>query len=261
MHQTLYDSIGVSYNNHRNADVRIISAIKDLLNLPTGLTVADIGAGTGNYSNALANSGYKIIAVEPSDIMRKQAVPNKDVTWLSGAAELIPLPDNSINSVIIILAFHHFSNTNKAIQELARICPEGPIVIFTMDPRESEKFWFNDYFPEIARDVAKTFPPINETIKLIATKNRWSAIVKKFPLPDDLVDMNMSSGWNRPEIYLDEKMRENTSGFALASPECVQKGLSKLQKDLNSGEWDKKYGFLRKLDCFDAGFRFIRFTK
>jgi ubiquinone/menaquinone biosynthesis C-methylase UbiE len=261
MRQTLYDSIGRNYNNHRTADPRIISAIRDMLNLPTGSTVADIGAGTGNYSNALSNSGYKMIAVEPSDLMRKQAVTNKGVTWLSGTAELIPLLDNSVNGVIIILAFHHFSDTKKAVQELARICPEGPIVIFTMDPRESEKFWFNDYFPEIARHVVKTFPPVNETIKLIATQNRWSAMVKKIPLPDDLTDMNMCSGWNRPEIYLDEKMRENTSGFALASPEHVQKGLVKLRKDLNSGEWDKKYGFLKKLDCFDAGFRFIRFTK
>jgi ubiquinone/menaquinone biosynthesis C-methylase UbiE len=260
MHQTLYDSIGRNYNNHRKADVRIISAIKDLLNLPTGSTVADIGAGTGNYSNALANSGYQIIAVEPSDLMRQQAVPNQDVTWLSGNAELIPLSDNSVNGVIIILAFHHFSDAKKAVKELVRICPAGPVVIFTMDPRESEKFWFNDYFPEIARHVVKTFPPVNKIIKLIAAQNRRSAIVKKIPLPGDLEDMNMCSGWNRPEIYLDEKMRENTSGFALASPEYVQKGLVKLQKGLSSGEWDKKYGFLRKLDCFDAGFRFIRFT-
>ena len=227
MHQTLYDSIGSNYNNHRKADVRITSAIRDLLNLPTGLPIADIGAGTGNYSNALANAGYKIIAVEPSDLMRKQAVPNKAVTWLSGTAELIPLPDNSVNGVIIILAFHHFSDTQKAVQELARICPEGPIVIFTMDPRESGKFWFNDYFPEIARHVTKTFPPVDEVVKLIAAKNCWSAVVKKFPLPGDMVDMNMCSGWNRPEIYLDDRTRENTSGFALASPECVQKGLAK----------------------------------
>jgi ubiquinone/menaquinone biosynthesis C-methylase UbiE len=261
VYQTLYNSIGKNYNSHRIADSRISLLIKDLLNLPPGTTIADIGAGTGNYANALAEFGYKIAAVEPSDLMRKQAIQNKGVQWLSGTAESIPLPDNSVNGVIIVLALHHFSDVPKAAHELVRICPNGPVVIFTMDPRDSEKFWFNNYFPEIEQHVAKTFPPINEIIKLIDSENNWTTSIRKFPLPYDLADMNMCSGWNQPEIYFDADMRKNTSGFALASSGAVKKGLKRLQQDLNTGEWDQKYGFLRKLNSFDAGFRFIRFIK
>jgi ubiquinone/menaquinone biosynthesis C-methylase UbiE len=259
MHQTIYDSIGSNYNKNRTADVRILTAIRDLLELPLGSTIADIGAGTGNYSNALAELGYKITAVEPSAEMRKQAIPNKNVKWLAGTAEAVPLDENSVNGVIIVLALHHFSNLQKAAQEMARICPNGPVVIFTMDPRESEAFWFNDYFPEISLHVAKSLLPINEVTRLIAAESGWPAIIKKFPLPHDLADKNMCSGWNRPEIYLDEQMRQNTSGFALASQDAVRKGLARLQEDLNTGKWDKNCGFLRKRDTFDAGFRLIRF--
>ncbi|MBN1191829.1 MAG: hypothetical protein JXA46_18905 [Dehalococcoidales bacterium] len=67
--------------------------------------------------------------------------------------------------------------------------------------------------------------------------------------------------WNRPEVYLDDRMRRNTSGFALASPDAVRRGVKKLRNDLSTGEWERKYGYLRKLDSFDTGFRFITFRK
>jgi ubiquinone/menaquinone biosynthesis C-methylase UbiE len=51
---TLYDSIGKNYNSTRQSDKRIVNKLISLLNLPIGSTIADIGAGTGNYSNAIA---------------------------------------------------------------------------------------------------------------------------------------------------------------------------------------------------------------
>ena len=261
MDNVTYDSIGVNYNKHRSADIRILVTIKDLLNLPHGSTIADIGAGTGNYANALADSGYKVIAIEPSKNMRNQTTPNKEVTWLSGIAESIPLRNNSVSGVIVILALHHFSDTVCAANELARICPSGPVVVFTIDPRESEEFWFNNYFPEIAEHVANTFPPIADVIKILNQKHNWSVSTTKFLLPRDLKDMNMCSGWNRPEIYLDAEIRQNTSGFALSDPTTVQKGIIHLQSDLLSGNWDRKYGHLRTREAFDAGFKFLKFVK
>ena len=88
---------------------------------------------------------------------------------------------------------------------------------------------------------------------------KWSGMINPFPLPPDLTDKNMCSVWNRPELYLEAEMRQNTSGFALASSAVVLQRLSKLQADLKSGEWDKRYGNLRVRPYFDAGFRFLTF--
>ena len=109
--------------------------------------------------------------------------------------------------------------------EFKRICPDGPVVIFTLDPRESEPFWLNEYFPDIARRDEEILPPLNDVIGLIKEITGWSAEIKRFSLPCDLKDMNRCSGWNRPEIYLNEEMRNNTSGFALASPDKLKKNL------------------------------------
>jgi ubiquinone/menaquinone biosynthesis C-methylase UbiE len=256
-----YDSIGSNYNRNRAADHRILAVIKELLDLPSGSVIADIGAGTGNYSNALADLGYKLEAVEPSAEMRGQAIPNPHVHWLPGSAEEIPLKSNSVDGVIIILALHHFYDLPRAAKEIYRICPGGPVVIFTMDPREGERFWFDDYFPEIAGHVLKVFPPIDEVAGIISRTGRWQTTIKKFPLPPDLADRNMCSAWARPEMYLNAQMRRNTSGFALASPAVVKRGLKRLKHDLQSGQWDNKYGSLRRRKHFDAGFRFLRFTE
>jgi precorrin-6B methylase 2 len=53
----LYNSIGKQYNFTRKADPRIVDQIINLLNLPPKSLIADVGAGTGNYSNALAGKG------------------------------------------------------------------------------------------------------------------------------------------------------------------------------------------------------------
>lgn len=259
MNNTTYDVIGESYNKNRTADERILKTIIDLLNLPSGKLIADVAAGTGNYSNALADSGYRLFAIEPSEVMRKQAAPNGYITWISGFAESLPLQDASMDGVVMVLAIHHFADIRSAAKEVARVCPAGPLVILTMDPRQSEKFWFDDYFPEIAEHVLKSFPPLDEIINIFSGIKHWSAQVIKFPLPNDLADKNMLSGWNRPEIYLDPLMRQNTSGFALASPATVKEGIAHLENDLQTGKWDKLNGHLRRQKSFDAGFRFLLF--
>ena len=258
MNKTIYNSIGTNYDTNRSADNRIINIINELMDLRAGSTIADIGAGTGNYSNAFADLGYRVKAVEPSEEMRKQAKPNNNVTWLSGTAESIPLPDNSVDGVIIVLAIHHFSSLHDASSEMRRICPNGPRVVFTLDPREGEEPWFKDYFPEIYEQDFKSFPPIDTVANTIGMNGRWTWEIKPFPLPDDLSDKNMYSAWNEPERYFDEQFRQNTSGLAKADQRVVEAGLEKLKNDLESGVWDEKYEYLREEKAFDAGFRFLK---
>jgi len=258
MKRPLYDTIGKSYVTNRQADIRITDNIIDLLDLPSGSLIADIGAGTGNYSNALADRGYRVIAIEPSPVMRDQSLPHSMVEWISGTAESVPLKDNTVDGVIIVLALHHFRSMRDAANELHRICPRGPVVLFTYDPRLGREFWFNEYFPEIYKREFNLFPPLEEVITLLAG-NIWKPEIRDFPLPHDLSDKNMHSGWNRPEIYLDEQMRSNTSGFARAPESEVEQGLSLLKEDLQSGTWDAKYGHLRDQKALHTGFVFIKF--
>ncbi len=253
----LYDRIGRSYVASRAADSRIVAALKRLLDLPAGASIADIGAGTGNYANALADEGYRIEAIEPSATMRAQAAAHPGVTWHAGTAEAVPLPDRSVDGCMAVLAIHHFRALEAALAEMRRIGAGGPIVLFTFDPREGRPFWFGEYFPDIQQQDFEIFPPIAEIVAALADQAVDTPRVTAFPLPDDLRDRFMLAGWNRPELYFDPTFRANTSGFAKAEPDHVERGLARLREDLASGAWDARYGDLRKIRSFDAGYRFV----
>jgi ubiquinone/menaquinone biosynthesis C-methylase UbiE len=254
-----YDEIGKGYNAYRKADHRVLKMLIELLGLPVGSVVADIGAGTGNYTSGLAEYGYRMKAVEPSEEMSNQAIFSENVEHIAGSAESIPLADNSVDGVVSTLASHHFFSMIDAAGEMKRICPNGPVVLFTNDPRQGETFWFSNYFPEIYQWLFSVYSPVEELADLVATIGGWSISVHRFPLPHDLSDFNMRSGWNRPELYLDPSVRRCMSGFALASESEVESGVERLGNDLESGRWDEKYGALRKRDSYDLGFVFLKF--
>jgi SAM-dependent methyltransferase len=253
---SIYNSIGKQYSKTRIPDIRIVNKLIDLLNLPKGSLIADIGAGTGGYSLALANQGYFVHAVEPSLVMQKQAVEHPQIKWFTGYAENLPLPDNSVDAVVSILAIHHFSNLNKAFQEMQRVIRDGAIILLSFDIRFAQKIWLYDYFPFLWEDALK-FLPLNEQINLIQsnTKRRVAAI--PLLLPHDLSDLFAAAAWRKPELYLKPEVRAGISSFALGNQDLINKGLQLLAADLSNGEWIKKYGDINNLFEIDLGYRFI----
>jgi ubiquinone/menaquinone biosynthesis C-methylase UbiE len=253
-----YDAIGVKYNTYRNADIRIVSILKKLLGLPDGSTIVDVGAGTGNYTNVLASMDYKLKAIEPSAVMREQTIPHPNVEWFAGSAESIPLPDASVDGLVSTLAIHHFPDLSTAAAEMWRVCGNSPMVLFTIDPRRGEPFWPRDYFPGIYKRLYDAFVPVEELISVFTEKNDAIASIHSFPLPHDLSDLNMHSGWNKPEIYFDPAIRRGMSGFAIANHSEIQTGLDLLSRDLKLGEWERCNGHLRTKESYDLGFIFIK---
>jgi ubiquinone/menaquinone biosynthesis C-methylase UbiE len=253
----VYDSIGQSYSKFRVPDPRIVHSLVNLLGLEPGSLVADIGAGTGNYSSSVANQGYLVYAVEPSSVMRVQATEHPRVQWLTGYAEDIPLPTSSVDAVISILATHHFSNLEKAVREMNRVARTGAIVFLTFDPRVGEKPWIADYFPSLWEETFHIFPPLSDVAALIQENSQRTVEIFPFMLPHDLTDMFFAAGWRRPEIYLNPEVRGGISALALADASVVERGVSLLEEDLNSGRWDAKYGEIRQRSEIDAGYRFF----
>lgn len=261
MDRPVYDAIGRSYGATRKADARIVAELVRLVACEAGATVCDVGAGSGNYTNALADAGYRMLAVEPSATMRGQAHPHARVTWFEGRAEALPLADAASDAVVCTLAAHHFSDLEAALREMDRVCPDGPIVFFTADPRRGEAHWFSKYFPEICKRDFTIFPALEDFAAMVRTATGRKTDTIGFPLPADLADQCMEAHWSRPEKYLDPSIRANTSGFALADPARVEAGLAALARDLASGDWDREFGRFRTKARHDAGFCFLRFWR
>ncbi len=257
VHNNSYNTIGQTYTDTRRPDSRIVEAILRLLALPRGSQIADIGAGTGNYSNALADHGSRVHAVEPSSVMRDQATPHPQVQWLSGVAEDLPLRDGQVDAVVSTLAIHHFSDLRRSLREMDRITGTGPLVLFTFDYSVIERPWQADYFPSLWKEMARPLPPLEEIAKWIGEDTRRLVGIVPFALPADLTDLFMLAPWRRPYLYLDAQVRAGISTFALADATDVEGGLDRLRTDLGNGQWDTKYGWLRERQEFDAGYRFL----
>lgn len=90
-----------------------------------GARVLDLGAGTGKLTRQLIDAGLDVVAVEPSPQMGAELsayVPEAEL--LTGSAEEIPLPDSSVDSVVVGSAFHWFDHA-AALAEIARVLRRG----------------------------------------------------------------------------------------------------------------------------------------
>jgi ubiquinone/menaquinone biosynthesis C-methylase UbiE len=257
----IYNAIGQSYRATRHPDLRIVAELIRLIDLPPDETICDVGAGSGSYTNALATAGFQVFAVEPSEPMRVQATPHPRVAWYVGYAELIPLGDNAVSAIVCTLAAHHFTDLRAAAQEMHRVCPHGPLVFFTMDPRRGDDQWFSRYFPEIRQKDFEIFPALEDFASTVADATGRHADVTAFPLPPDLSDQFMYAPWAVPETYLNPQFRANTSGFATADRHVVRDQIAGLADDLASGRWEAEFGQYRTRQQNDAGFCFVRLRR
>jgi SAM-dependent methyltransferase len=89
--------------------------------------VADVGAGTGILTGALARLGAAVVAVEPDQAMLaelRRRLPG--VRAVEGTAEALPLPDQSVDAVLCGQAMHWF-DLNRALPEIARVLTPGGV--------------------------------------------------------------------------------------------------------------------------------------
>lgn len=113
----------------------LFDEISARLSLPEHAEVADLGAGTGIASAAMARRGWRVTAVEPGGPMlaalRARASREAlDVATVQATAERTGLPDASVDVATAAQAFHWFDHV-PAVREMARIVrPGGGIALF-----------------------------------------------------------------------------------------------------------------------------------
>jgi SAM-dependent methyltransferase len=97
--------------------------------------VADVGSGTGIFTQLLLENGNDVNAVEPNDEMRREAEATlgsfRNFHSVNGSAEATTLADHSVGLVAAAQAFHWFDPvaTKREFQRIAR--PDGwALIVF-----------------------------------------------------------------------------------------------------------------------------------
>ncbi len=106
--------------------------------LQSGMTVADIGAGTGFMSAGLAPLVRQVHVIDASPEMLAVARQNlaafDNLVYHEAEGLSLPLPDNSLDAVFANMYLHHIPEPLEAIREIVRaLKPGGRLVISDMD--------------------------------------------------------------------------------------------------------------------------------
>ena len=116
------------------------------LHLVPSITVADLGAGEGLLSQLLARRAAQVWCIDNSprmvevgtELAKKNGLHN--LAYKLGDIEQVPLPDRSVDLVILSQALHHAQHPQRAVDEAFRILkPGGQVLVLDLNEHTFEK--------------------------------------------------------------------------------------------------------------------------
>ena len=241
-----YDKLGQKYSGHRQTDPRIAEYVNNALS--NAKTVLNVGAGAGSYE---PKDRY-VAAVEPSFVMREQRLKNNRTPAINAKGDNLPFDDNSFDATMAMVTIHHWPDIDKGLKELKRVTKEQ-VIIMTFDPDALNNFWNASYFPELIAVEKARYPSIDFIKKSLGGKCE----VVEVPIPLDCIDGFQEAFYGRPEAFLDKEVRLSQSAWGFLSDDVQTKLVKRLDDDLKSCEWDKKYGHFRTEPTFTCALRLI----
>ncbi len=240
-----YDQDGKRYAGYRRTDPRIAKFIHEALG--HSRTVLNVGAGAGSYE---PEDRY-VIAVEPSESMRAQR-PRHLTPAIRGTADALPFDDDAFDAAMATLTVHHWPNPAAGLREVRRVTG-SPVLVLTFDPDAQTEFWMFDYASEMAVVERKRYT----AIELITEALGGNCELQPIPVPIDCVDRFQVALYARPEAFLDPEVRRAQSAWKFLPPGVEDRVVGSIAADLESGTWDKRYGYLRTKPFINCQLRLL----
>jgi ubiquinone/menaquinone biosynthesis C-methylase UbiE len=117
-----------SWDRHQSAGLeKVVAAVVAEAGEATGLSVVDLGCGTGQLCLPLAEKGAGVLAVDVSEAMlerlRERAAERQaaqegrfagSISWLCSPIETLAVPAQTVDLVVSSYALHHLRDPEKA---------------------------------------------------------------------------------------------------------------------------------------------------
>jgi SAM-dependent methyltransferase len=185
-HTTAAGSFGAAADAYERGRPPYPGTALDFL-LPAGAPrVLDLGAGTGKLTRQIQARGLDVIAVDPSEGMLaelRRAVPG--VPAHTGTAEHLPLPDASVDVVLVAQAWH-WIDPARAVPEIARVLTPGGRLGLIWNLRDERTDWVHRLGTIIGREDRARDTTMGPPFGPVTTARfGWTHAVQ----PDELLDL------------------------------------------------------------------------
>ncbi len=100
----------------------------------------DVGCGTGALAVRLADAGYEVTGLDPSEGMLRVLQERRSrVRAVRGSGTSIPFPDGSFDLVLSVATMHHIAapdDVRRTLAEMVRVAsPGGRVLVWDHNPR------------------------------------------------------------------------------------------------------------------------------
>jgi len=142
----------------------VLAFLKKECGLSKESIIADIGAGTGIFTELLLDEGYTVYAVEPNEPMRHAAIEqlsaNKKFIPVDGTAEATTLPAKSIDLIVCAQAFHWFNDAKTQV-EFSRILKDSGKAALIWNNRLAAVDDFSEAYEELLKRDGIDYNKVN----------------------------------------------------------------------------------------------------
>jgi len=127
-----YDKWAAKYDQDPNPLITIEeSVVLELVGDVQGSQVLDLGCGTGRYCTLLARRGAKVVGVDSSPGMLRQALWKKSLApfrVIQGTLYNLCVPDGYFDLVICALTLNHVEHLERMFRETVRALRKGGMI-------------------------------------------------------------------------------------------------------------------------------------
>lgn len=218
----------------------------------SGGLLLDLGAGRGIASDAFAQHGFAVVALEPDEgrelgagAIRSGIGSDSSVSVVAGVGESLPFKDSVFDVIYLRQVLHHFANLELGLSEIARVLKPGGVMAATRehvvdDDEQLQQFLDSHPIHVLAGgEGAFSLPRYINSIRSAGLQELnvigpWESVINAFPAVED--DSSLAT---YPRHLLEKRF--GSIGSLLGKAKLVQ---AILWKRLNRPVAGRMYSFV-----------------
>jgi ubiquinone/menaquinone biosynthesis C-methylase UbiE len=233
-----YDLQAETFDRTRGASPTVLAAIDRVLGHGGARRLLDVGGGTGNYAQALAERDFDVLVLDANLAMLGRAVPKLGRgRCVQAAAEALPFADGCADVVAMVNAAHLFQDRARAFAEALRVLRGGPLLVTAFTQENAAPLFVFGYFGMEADLEAR---PDNGTVERWLHEAGFGTVERSTYVYADTVDGSLNALHTDAAKLADPEVLRNTSLWHRTSAEARERAVQALRRDLDSGELERR---------------------